>query len=152
MLDHFFSGMSFALTCSCRREMHLLSRYQAPSFLLENEAFNSWMQLFAQIVSIEVDAPADEDTADWPQRPVWKLKKWTCRTLQTLFQRYARHLPRTTCVHLVSWRLKILCDLPSQTPRLALSPSRILNPTFIACCPSCTRLNLVSSHRLYLVL
>jgi hypothetical protein len=62
-------------------------RYQAPSFLLDGEAFNAWMQLFAQIVSIEVDAPADADTADWPQRPVWKLKKWTCRTLHTLFQR-----------------------------------------------------------------
>ena len=71
------------LTPSCG-----VARYQAPSFLLDGESFNAWMQLFAQIVSIEVDAPEDEDTSDWPQRPVWKLKKWTCRTLHTLFQRY----------------------------------------------------------------
>lgn len=59
-----------------------------PSFVTEKDTFNSWMQLFAGIVSIEVDEPEGEDPDEWPERPVWKLKKWTCRTLYTLFHRY----------------------------------------------------------------
>jgi hypothetical protein len=68
---------------------HASSAYVLPSFIIEPEMFNSWMQLFAAIISIEVDEPdADDDPDELSQRPIWKLKKWTCRTLHILFQRY----------------------------------------------------------------
>eukprot|EP00041_Stephanoeca_diplocostata_P015599 m.298645 g.298645 ORF g.298645 m.298645 type:complete len:1040 (-) comp20094_c0_seq2:338-3457(-) len=62
--------------------------YVMPAFMLDREIFAAWMGVFVKVLSMQVETPSDGDQDEWPNRPVWKLKKWTCRTLHKLFQRY----------------------------------------------------------------
>eukprot|EP00047_Mylnosiga_fluctuans_P003285 m.228397 g.228397 ORF g.228397 m.228397 type:complete len:1049 (+) comp11736_c0_seq1:40-3186(+) len=52
------------------------------------EVFGQWMNAFLSILSMPVETPSTDDKEDWPQRPVWKAKKWIARILFQVFERY----------------------------------------------------------------
>eukprot|EP00053_Salpingoeca_punica_P019061 m.190169 g.190169 ORF g.190169 m.190169 type:complete len:1034 (-) comp17559_c0_seq1:1718-4819(-) len=53
------------------------------------DTFNPWMELLVGIVSVPVAMPQDQsDKDEWPDRPIWKCKKWAVQTMQNLFDRY----------------------------------------------------------------
>lgn len=59
-----------------------------PVVLSEHELFAQWMGLFNSILMVQVNNPLDMDKSDWPERPVWKAKKWVCHILRTMAERY----------------------------------------------------------------
>lgn len=62
--------------------------YEMPPYMCEPASYEAWLTVFAQMVSMKVETPPDADKEDWPRRPVWKAKKWACRILFKLFERY----------------------------------------------------------------
>lgn len=67
--------------------MWIGNRYAMPFFLCEAEPFSQWMQIFAQVISMDVAKPDDDDEEEWPRRPIFKAKKWAVRTMYELFNR-----------------------------------------------------------------
>jgi hypothetical protein len=64
------------------------TRYTMPMFLTQPDSLRAWLQLFIQILQLEVPKPADDDVEDWPTRPVWKCKKWAGQAVFFMFERY----------------------------------------------------------------
>jgi hypothetical protein len=49
--------------------------------------FNQWLHILHGIMMISVEPQPDDDRDEWPERPVWKAKKWACQILFKIFDR-----------------------------------------------------------------
>ena len=65
----------------------LLLQFQLPAFIQDEAVFQQWMQSLHHMIVLHVEPLADDDPSEWPNRPVWKAKKWACQILYKLFDR-----------------------------------------------------------------
>ena len=64
-------------------------RYEMPAFMGDPATFDAWMQVFIQILQIEVPPPpADADQDELVLMPVWKVRKRAMNIVFDLFNRY----------------------------------------------------------------
>lgn len=62
--------------------------YQLPPLIQDETVFNQWLHILHGIMMISVEPQPDDDRDEWPERPVWKAKKWACQILFKIFDRY----------------------------------------------------------------
>ena len=72
----------------CLKIYYSAVTFEMPMFLTAADSFRAWLQMFVQVISLDVPKPADEDVDDWPTRPIWKIKKWAINAIFKIFERY----------------------------------------------------------------